>query len=310
MLDYDSVKRDVVGRWDGIFASLGIEVGDGRHTSCPVCGGKDRFRYDNKDGKGTWYCSQCVPSAGDGWSLIQGVLNVSFKEALEEVGSLVGSVEISNVPKKEKSVSPSFLRKIFCESEPASENNLVGTYLSGRGLSVVPGCLRYSKSCYEPETKKEQKAMLAVFSNKDGAAVTMHRTFLDDGGEKLNIEKQKKILPALEKMTGGAVRLFEPDGGVLGIAEGIETAIAVHESVMLPVWACLSASLLEGFDPPPGIKHVAIFADNDRNYAGQRSAYILANKLMTRKSPIAAEVFIPPRPGEDWLDDYLSRKES
>lgn len=28
-----------------------------RHGPCPICGGKDRFRVDNKDDDGTWYCN-------------------------------------------------------------------------------------------------------------------------------------------------------------------------------------------------------------------------------------------------------------
>lgn len=307
-MNFDIVKADAVGRWDGIFSSFGVQVGDGRHTACPVCGGKDRFRFDNKQGKGTWFCSQCDPSSGDGWALIQKVLGVDFKEAVEEVGKVIGSVESSNIPKKENSISPDVLRKIFIESEEAKESNLVGLYLKNRGLNTVPPSLRFTRKCYEPETKKNQRAMLAVFTLPDGEAVTMHRTYLSQDGDKLNIEKPKKILPPIKKMKGGAVRLFEDESkNIIAVTEGIETAIAVKQETHLPTWATLSSTLLESFEPPKGITHVAIFADNDRNYAGQKAAYVLANKLVVQRK-IAVDVYIPECPGDDWLDDMIRRK--
>lgn len=308
MIDFERVKEDAVDRWDGIYAALGIEVGDGRHTSCPVCGGKDRFRMDNKGGNGTWFCSQCDPHSGDGWGLLMKVLGVDFKEAVEQVAGIVGTVDMSRVPKSEPTMTPELMRKIFMESQPVKERDLVHRYLHSRGLSVVPECLRYAPQCYEPETKKPQNAMLAVFRQADGQAVTMHRTYLSSYGEKLTIEKPKKILPSLGKMTGGAVRLFEiGESEILAVTEGIETAIAVHENTGLPVWASLSTTLLEGFIPPSEIKHVAIFGDNDRNYAGQKSAMVLANRLST-VNKITVDVFIPPHPGDDWLDDMIRRK--
>lgn len=305
MIDFEKVKEDAVGRWDGIFSALGIEVGDGRHTSCPVCGGKNRFRFDNSEGRGTWYCNQCTPKSGDGWALLQKKLNLGFKEAVEQVAGIVGTVQISKVTKQESRMTTEKMREIFVSSKPASWNNLVGRYLKKRGLKTVPNCLRYADKCYEPETKKNQKAMLAVFSMPDGEAVTMHRTYLKPSGDKLNIESVKKILPPLRKMSGGAVRLFEAEKDIIAVTEGIETAIAVHEESHIPVWACLSSTLLEAFEPPKNITHVAIFADNDANYTGQKAAYTLANRLMTRKNKVTAEVYLPDVPGEDWLDNKL-----
>ncbi|WP_305790497.1 primase-helicase zinc-binding domain-containing protein [Acidisphaera rubrifaciens] len=34
-----------------------------RHGPCPVCGGRDRLRFDDKDGSGSFYCNQCGPGA-------------------------------------------------------------------------------------------------------------------------------------------------------------------------------------------------------------------------------------------------------
>ena len=46
----NEITTQAVGKWDYIFQSLGIEVGNGKHCPYPVCGGKDIFRFDNKNG--------------------------------------------------------------------------------------------------------------------------------------------------------------------------------------------------------------------------------------------------------------------
>jgi putative DNA primase/helicase len=305
IMNGDQIKQDVTGRWNGVFASLGIEVGDGKHCPCPICGGKDRFRYDNLENKGTWFCNNCKP--GDGWALVQQVLDITFPEALETVAGLIGSIEKTNIPKESK-ITPEILRKLFVESASLNGKDLASQYLKNRGLSSTPSCLRYSKSCWDGETKRNQKAMLAVFHNPDDMAVTIHRTYLDEEGGKLDIESPKKIMPPLKKMTGGAVRLYEHDG-ILGIAEGVETAIAAHEDTNTPVWAALSTTLMEAFEPPQAVKKLIIFADNDKNFAGQKAAYALANKVSIKRD-IEVAVYVPEKPGDDWLDVYLKGKKA
>ncbi|HAU4420604.1 TPA: hypothetical protein JDY45_22925 [Citrobacter freundii] len=45
------------GKWPVILQMLRIDVPEnGRHGPCPKCGGKDRFRLDDLDGRGTWIC--------------------------------------------------------------------------------------------------------------------------------------------------------------------------------------------------------------------------------------------------------------
>ena len=79
----NEVTAEAVGKWQSIFSSLGIEVGNGRHCPCPVCGGKDRFRFDNKDGRGTYICNQC--GSGDGLELIKNYYHCDAKEASSKV---------------------------------------------------------------------------------------------------------------------------------------------------------------------------------------------------------------------------------
>jgi len=84
------------GQWPSTLASLGIEVGTGKHGPCPACGGKDRFRFDDKDGRGTHFCNQC--GAGDGFRLIQKVTGLDFPGALRLVAGALGLGPTSHAP--------------------------------------------------------------------------------------------------------------------------------------------------------------------------------------------------------------------
>ena len=297
------IKELVKGRWPGILRNLGINIGNGKHCPCPQCGGKDRFRFDNKDGSGNWICNQC--GAGDGWALVMAVLIIDFAEAVKVIGKIVGTVDFSKPPEEPK-VSKELLRKIYLESEPVNGKCLVSQYLNNRGISIRSNKLRFHKSLFEPETHHRYPAMLATFLDKDGTALTIHRTYLTQTGEKAEIEKPKKILPSLKKMSGGAVRLFDPDEqGMIGIAEGIETALACTELFEIPTWAATTAGLMEQFQVPKEVKSVVIYGDNDLSYTGQKAAYTLANRLRVRDN-IPCEVRIST--GKDFLEDLIRHK--
>lgn len=307
MINFDEIKKQSVGRWPGIFQALGISVGDGRHCPCPVCGGKDRYKFDNLKGQGTWICNQC--GAGDGWALLQKVLDCDFKTACEQVAGIVGKIEPSKVAKDYCYSSPEVLNKMFLDSRPITKNCLVGLYLASRGLEIFPKVLRYTKNCYEPETHKGQHAMLAIMSRVDGQAVMIQHTFLDVVTcGKMDVKtprrytnKCKKFVDKNDKLSPSAIRLFPPEHGQIGIAEGIETAIACVQKFDIPTWAATNAGLLQSFEPPPGIKQVHIFGDNDPTYTGQAAAYHLANRLVVHKK-IDVVVHIPNSSG-DWLDN-------
>jgi putative DNA primase/helicase len=68
----------------------------------------------------------------------------------------------------------------------------------------------------------------------------------------------------------------------------------------MPCWAAANAGLLEKFLPPEGTTQVTIYSDNDPNFAGQRSAYILANSLS--KKGLKVNVVIPKLVG-DFADE-------
>ncbi|EDA8445037.1 hypothetical protein A4K21_03795 [Salmonella enterica subsp. enterica serovar Javiana] len=84
----ETVKQ-ACGHWPNILPALGVKVIKNRHQSCPVCGGSDRFRFDDKEGRGTWFCNQC--GAGDGLKLVEKVFGVTPSEAAGKVNAVTGS---------------------------------------------------------------------------------------------------------------------------------------------------------------------------------------------------------------------------
>ena len=111
----NEITAEAVGKWQSIFSSLGIEVGNGKHCPCPVCGGKDRFRFDNKDGRGTYICNQC--GSGDGLNLIKNYYHCDAKEASSKV------VECLNLSNKNNQIRENLaFRKI--ESEQLHNDNI------------------------------------------------------------------------------------------------------------------------------------------------------------------------------------------
>lgn len=83
--DIPALARD---RWPEILMGLGVapEHLVNHHGPCPGCGGRDRFRFDDRDGRGTWYCGGGGnPASGDGFDLIGHVLDLDKRAAFLRV---------------------------------------------------------------------------------------------------------------------------------------------------------------------------------------------------------------------------------
>jgi putative DNA primase/helicase len=311
----DEAKRRASGRWPGILEQLGVEptVLGKRNQPCPACGGKDRFQFTDKYGDGNYICRGC--GAGDGFALLERCLGWTFVEALKAVEGIVGATnETARGSSLAASPSPMqrLAERIWQEAKPVAAADAVATYLLGRGLSLVrfPAVLRthpalgfYVRQAGESRATRLRTypAMLALVQDPAGHAVTLHRTYLEHGA-KAPVAECRKLLSA--GVNGAAVRLFEP-GDELAIAEGIETALAVHLSSGKPTWAALSAGGMQKLRIPAGVTRVAIYADHDASYVGQAAAYALAKRLKCEPSARGARevtVHVPSDVDSDWAD--------
>src|SRR5690606_38736332 len=66
-----------------------------KHGPCPVCGGSDRCRYDNKNGRADWIGNRC--GAGDGFNWLMGAFGLRFPNARRKVLELARITEASDV---------------------------------------------------------------------------------------------------------------------------------------------------------------------------------------------------------------------
>lgn len=308
MGDRLNVRDLAQGRWRSILLALGMDERalSGKHGPCPLCGGKDRFRFDDKDGRGTYFCSGC--GAGDGVQLAMELTGRSFRDMAPEIERIAGTVPATTT-RSERSDEDKLnaLRRVFKESRPIERGDEAARYLLGRGLALpdLPESIRTHPGLQYRDggtVAGTFPAMLATVTDATGRAVSIHRTYLQDG-RKAPVSAPKKLMQGLP-LAGAAIRLM-PVSRSLGIAEGIETALAASELFEVPAWSCISTAGVESFEPPQGVEHVIIFADHDPNFAGQAAAYRAAHRLALRG--LEVEVCIPPSVG-DWLDELNRRR--
>lgn len=125
------VREAAAGRWADILPRLDIP-GDaltGRHGPCPGCGGRDRFRFDDKDGRGTWICGQGgEPVSGDGFALLHHVKGWDFGRALREVAYVLGMSREQRAPRP----APSLGSRADVEAATVQELNILAMTLGRR----------------------------------------------------------------------------------------------------------------------------------------------------------------------------------
>lgn len=298
---------EAVGRWPGILQALGIDARflSNKHGPCPVCAGTDRYRFDDKDGRGTWICSYC--GSGDGISLLRRVFGWSFAEAAKQVDRFVGTVPagpIASARTEESKVRA--LTRTWAAGRAVVEGDPVWLYLNRRvGLSAAPADVRFHPALrYTDADGKDLgqfPAMIARLRYPDGTGASIHRTYLTEAGEKAPVPQVKKIMAG--KPLNTAAVMLAPAGRCVGIAEGIETALAASHRFSVAVWAATNAVLLESWAPPAGVEQVLIAGDNDASYTGQAAAFSLARRLV--RDGYAVEIQIPDTEGRDWADERI-----
>lgn len=325
-LSLDQLRVAAGGRWPEILVSLGVPAASltKQNKPCPACGGRDRFSFTDKHGSGSFVCRAMDRQGGDGFELVMHYLCCDLRGALAAVADALGGVACpvhSTAHRQEAGPdrdAGEALRKLWREAAPVGKGDPVWRYLERRGIlpEAVPATLRchpalpyWHTGSGRPVRLGAFPAMLAAVQGGDGVTVAIHRTYLDGHGHKLALLDPasgeglpvKKLKVRREGvMPGAAIRLFPGDGGRLAVAEGIETALAVHFLTGAPVWACVSASGLASVALPPSIGEVFAAADNDPNGAGQRAAAALVERL--KQEGRAGCVLFPSTPGLDWLD--------
>jgi putative DNA primase/helicase len=194
---------------------------------------------------------------------------------------------------------------LWVNASPA-EGSLVERYLGSRACTLTSAvksadALRFHPFC--PFRAERVPAMLALMRHVITDEPTgIHRTALAHGGQgKRNLSGGSKRMWG--RSAQAAVKL-QPHHGVLGIAEGIETAISASELFNVPVWALLSAGGIRSCPMIPGVRHLIIFADHDE--VGLRAAEHCARRYSG--NGVQATLRRPPTPDADYNDVQQEKK--
>lgn len=351
-----AVKEKARGNWLSILPAIDNRLQDavkhvGNHVANPVFGGTNGFRLF-KDapltGGGVANPDYFLPN---GFEVLMYTLNDTFNNVLYKVAKEVGI----NKNWKEEQVNPvqrpvletpklnksdldkrrKLLRQVWKSSLSLTDINseTARIYLMKRGLDLnkldlgmLSKTMRFVPLLGFYHNNKfygSFPAIVTLISYPDGTAASIHRTYLDKKGNKLNltidnesIDPKKMMARCSERtLSGGVIRLGEATE-TIHLAEGIETTLSISQAKNVNVWCSVNAALLGSFEPPKETKRIFVWGDKDRtkvdprtgrkSNAGLDSAMKLAERMESRNISVVSlfpNMAIPEnQKGVDWND--------
>lgn len=295
----ETVKQ-ACGHWPHILPALGVKVIKNRHQACPVCSGSDRFRFDDKEGRGTWFCNQC--GAGDGLKLVEKALGLSAGDAAKQVNAVTGNLS---------PVAPETLAAMDADTDASRKAaaELAATLMEKTRTATGNAYL----------TRKgfpDRECLMLTASHKTGGVSyckgDMAVPLYDDSGELVNLQLinadgLKRTLKGGQ--VKGACNIIEGQkqaGKRLWITEGYATALSVHQLTGETVMVALSSVNLLSLASLARQKYptcqLVLAADRDLNGDGQTKAAAAAKTC-------EGLVALPPLFG-DWNDAHIQQGEA
>ncbi|EOB4238475.1 primase-helicase zinc-binding domain-containing protein [Raoultella planticola] len=294
----ETVKQ-ACGHWPRILPALGVKVIKNRHQACPVCGGSDRFRFDDKEGRGTWFCNQC--GAGDGLKLVEKVFDVSASEAAQKVNAVTGNLppvapEVIAAAEAETSADRKAAATLAGQLMDKTRTATGNAYLTHKGF---PGreCLTLTTTHKTGGVTFRAGDVVVPLYDDTGALVNL---------QLINADGLKRTLKG--GAVKGACHIIEGQkqaGKRLWIAEGYATALTVHhltgETVMVALSSVNLLSLASLACQKYPACQIVLAADRDLNGDGQIKALAAAEAC-------EGAVALPLVFG-DWNDAFMQHGE-
>jgi len=179
------------------------------------------------------------------------------------------------------------------------DRSLAADYLASRHLVSHSAQLRFHGLVQlGPTVEATYHPALLAAVRDDSGLLAVHRTFLDSAGGKAKFDNPKRLLANPGR---GTVRIGQP-ARVLGLAEGVETALAASVIHGFPVWAVLGNERFGLVTIPRCVERLIVLADND---AGGTRAATLANDGLQRDG-LTIETLWPPAQHNDWADVLMA----
>lgn len=273
----DEARRIVTslgGRWNGVGGMCRCPAHDDRTPSLSVRAGTRRVLF---------HCfAGCDAS--------------DVLRALAAAGLLTGKRSVAPAHRSVHQRRSGGVGRLWDEARSIS-GTPAESYLRARRLFPTSDVLRFHS--HVPHGRRPltqfRPAMLAGVHDEAGL-VAVQRTFLntcaDGAGEK--VERA-----TLGRVGQGAVRLHPP-GRCLGLAEGVETALAATALFAIPCWATLGAERFGSVALPAIVRELFLFIDHDE--VGVR-AEMRARRAFA--GGYALHTLRPPLEGDDWNDVLL-----
>lgn len=204
------------------------------------------------------------------------------------------------------------IARVWGECVPLVAGDPVTLHLKRRGFGGVwplPDVLRLHRAL--PYWQGSEKvgtfpAMVAPLVAPDGRTVSLHRTYLHKDGRPFlrDGKKVRKVMRPAGPVAGACIPLHKPSRGCMGIAEGIETALAAWCASGVPTVAAYCAGNLAAWRWPGGLQRLVVFADADR--AGREAADTLRARALG--AGLRVDVLTPSTDGADWCDVWAARE--
>lgn len=196
----NDVRAKANGHWEAILQHLDIPV-NRTESACPACGGSTRYRFDDRDGRGTYHCSHC--GAGTGLDLVMKVKQCGVRDAAALVADAITLPLPEPKPAREKpqvSIADKVAALVAKSTLGQSQ------YLTAKGLLC-------------PFSVLTDGSLLMVLTNAD-TEITGAQVIKPDGSKRLVSGTVKKGSFCVVNSGGSPETVI--------IAEGLATALSVH----------------------------------------------------------------------------------
>lgn len=165
--------------------------------------------------------------------------------------------------------------RILSQCGPITDTSSAWLYLWSRGLDPHQPALFAHEGLWCAETKTVYPALVAPVTDSRDRITAIQRIWCLprlEGEAKDNRAPVRSRKMALGPLFDGCVRLGEPSSTMpmMGLAEGIETALAASALFHMPVWATLGVQRLAAVWVPEWIEWLTIYAD--RGEVGEPAA--------------------------------------
>ena len=302
------------GGWAAILRHCGVGeefLRPKRPGPCVLCGGVDRYQYDDRAGRGDYFCRNPDCGPGDGFDMLMKLHGWNFVTTREHVLEAAGrKLSESAPPVRRGTPRPAthdtqhlelseYGRDLWQRCSPLAGVAL--EYLRARHCVIPPadGDLRWHPELRHPAAGFAGPALVALVTDTlTRKPLTLHRTWITADGRKPDVTPPRLLL-ARHRKAGGVVRLW-PDEAVqrgLAIGEGLETMLAAAH-VYTPVWSAIDAGNLASFPVLAGIEALTIVADHDE--PGIAAARKCAQRWATAGHSV--RIARPKTPGQDAAD--------